>query len=88
MQRVVDLVLSVLMTVGGFLLSWPFWRDYEYWAESPGAWRIYFVLGFILAVYVFYVFIGSLRMLFQHFADETAAAAAAEKALSEGEEVQ
>lgn len=65
-QRITDLTLSVLATVLAFLLSWPFWRAYEYWPESHPAWWIYFVLGFLLAVYVFYVFIGSLRILFLH----------------------
>ena len=65
-QRIIDLTLSVLASVASFLLSWPFWRDFEYWPESHTAWWIYFVIGFVLAVYVFYVFIGSLRMLFLH----------------------
>jgi hypothetical protein len=63
--------------VAAFLLSWPFWRDFEYWPESHVAWWGYFVLGFVLAVYVFYVFIGSLHILFLHGADEAAAPAAA-----------
>lgn len=66
MQRTIDLSLSVLACAAAFLLSWPFWRDFEYWPESPVAWWLYFVGGFVLAVYVFYVFIGSLRMLFLH----------------------
>lgn len=66
MQRTIDLTLSVLASILGFALSWPFWRDFEYWAESQTAWMIYFVAGFVLAVYVFYAFIGSLRTLFEH----------------------
>ncbi len=75
-QRITDLVISVLSTVVAFLLSWPFWRDFEYWAESRLAWWVYFVVGFVLTVYVFYVFIGSLRILFTHAADEAAELAA------------
>ena len=74
-QRMTDLTLSVLASVAAFLLSWPFWRDFEYWPESRMAWWIYFVLGFVLAVYVFYVFIGSLHILFLHGKDEAAPAA-------------
>lgn len=66
MRTIIDLTLSVVATVAAFLLSWPFWRDFEYWAESPLAWWTYFVLGFALSVYVFHIFIGSLRMLFLH----------------------
>ncbi|WP_322998217.1 hypothetical protein [Castellaniella sp.] len=65
-QRVIDLVLSAIAGLVSVLLSWPYWRTFSYWAESPGMWGLYFVLGFILAVYVFYVFLGSLRTLFLH----------------------
>ena len=71
-QRKTDLTLSVLASVAAFLLSWPFWRDFEYWPESHLAWWIYFVLGFVLSVYVFYVFIGSLHILFLHGKEESA----------------
>ena len=74
-QRITDLTFSVLASVAAFLLSWPFWRNFEYWPESHLAWWIYFVLGFVLAVYVFYVFIGSLHILFLHGKDEAAAPA-------------
>ncbi|HLQ86775.1 MAG TPA: hypothetical protein VK110_11540 [Salinisphaeraceae bacterium] len=76
MQWVTDLSAAILASVASFLLSWPFWRDFEYWAESHVAWWVYFIGGFVLAVYVFYVFIGSLRMLFLHAADEIAESAA------------
>lgn len=70
MQRLTDLIISFLATVVAFLLSLPFWRDNEYFAESDLYWRVYFVVGFILGIYVFYVFIGSLRMMFIHARDE------------------
>lgn len=73
-QRITDLTLSVLASVAAFLLSWPFWRDFEFWPESHVAWWIYFGLGFVLAVYVFYVFIGSLHILFLHGKEEAAPA--------------
>lgn len=73
-QRITDLILAVLASVAAVFLSWPFWRDYEYWAESHAAWPVYFVVGFLLAIYVFYVFIGSLHILFLHDSQEKAAA--------------
>lgn len=73
-QRIIDLTLSVLACVLAFFLSWPFWRDFEYWAESHLAWWIYFAVGFVLSVYVFYIFIGSLRILFMHDTQEQVAA--------------
>ncbi len=79
-QRIVDLTLSVVASVAAFLLSWPFWRAFEFWPESHVAWWVYFALGFVLAVYVFYVFIGSLHILFQHGAEEGAAKAATDPA--------
>ena len=78
-QRITDLTLSVLACVAAFLLSWPFWRTFDYWAESHVAWLIYFVTGFVIAVYVFYVFIGSLRILFVHDTQEQADTGSADK---------
>ena len=77
MQRVIDLGLSILACVIALFLSWPYWRDFEYWPESHTAWTIYFAGGFVLAVYVFYIFIDSLHMLFRHGAEEGAPASAA-----------
>jgi hypothetical protein len=71
-QRIIDLVLSVLASIAALFLSWPFWRDYGYWAESHTAWPLYFVAGFILAIFVFYVFIDSLHILFLHDSQEKA----------------
>lgn len=73
-QRYIDLVIAALASLVSIGLSWPYWRDYEYWAESHGMWVFYFILGFVLATYVFYAFLGSLRTLFQH--DEQARAKA------------
>lgn len=66
MQRVIDLSLSVLASVVSFALSWPYWRSFTYWAESRTAWWIYFILGFLLAVFVFYVFFRALRTISSH----------------------
>ncbi|CBL45414.1 Hypothetical protein HDN1F_18310 [gamma proteobacterium HdN1] len=73
MQRLTDLVISFFSTLTAFLLSLPLWRDNEYFAESSAFWNAYFVIGFVLGVYVFYVFIGSLRILFLHAREEAAA---------------
>ncbi len=77
-QRVIDFVLSVLATVVAFGLSWPFWRQFHYWAESRVAWWVYFVVGYVLAVYVFYVFLRAIHTLFRHDALAHAASAAAQ----------
>lgn len=73
-QRLIDLVLATLASMVSVLLSWPYFRDFATWPESPTMWWIYIVSGFVLAIYVFYVFIGSLRTLFLH--DEQAKKAA------------
>ncbi len=75
-QRTTDFALSVAACVAALFLSWPFWRDFAYWPASHTAWSIYFAGGFVLAVFVFYVFMGSLHILFLHAADEHAAAPA------------
>jgi RsiW-degrading membrane proteinase PrsW (M82 family) len=76
-QRIIDLTLAVLASIVSFLLSWPYWRDFEYWPESHGIWLVYFVLGFVLAVYVFYIFLISLHTLFLHGSQDHASAQAA-----------
>lgn len=65
-QRIINLTLSALASLVSLLLSWPYWRDFEYWPESPTMWRLYFIVGFVLATYVFYVFLDSMRTLFLH----------------------
>lgn len=75
-QRVVDLVLSLLASIAAFGLSWPFWREFRYWAESRPAWWAYFIVGYVLAVYVFYVFMRAIHTLFRHDALAHAAPAA------------
>lgn len=76
-QRVTDLILSVLATAIAFGLSWPFWRTFHYWAESRVAWWVYFAVGFVLAVYVFYVFLRAVHTLFRHDALARAASTVA-----------
>lgn len=71
-QRSIDLVVSILASAIALLLSWPYWRDFEYWPESPVMWRAYFVVGFALSVYVFYVFMRVTHTLFKHDALERA----------------
>ncbi len=82
-QRFIDLVVSALASLVSIALSWPYLRDFEYWAESPTMWTIYFIIGFVLATYVFYAFLGSLRTLFQH--DEQARAKAQAEASQENQ---
>ena len=72
-QRAIDLSLSVVAAVMGMALSWPFWRSFSYWPVSSVAWYVYFGLGFVLSVYVFYVFLGALHTLFAHDEQERAA---------------
>ncbi len=63
---IIRVALAILASGASLALSWPYWRDYGYWPESHAMWRVYFVLGFVLAVYVFYAFLGSLGTLFEH----------------------
>lgn len=70
--RIIRLVIAVLASIVSFFLAWPYWRDFGYWAESRTMWAVYFAVGFVLAIYVFYVFLGSLRTLFEHDALERA----------------
>lgn len=71
-QRIIRLSIAVLASGVSLALSWPYWRDFEYWPESRAMWLAYFALGFVLAVYVFYAFLDSLGTLFEHDALERA----------------
>jgi hypothetical protein len=73
-KRTIDLVLSIVASAVALLLSWPYFRSYEFWPESPGMWWFYFAFGYAIAVYVFYVFLGALHTLFEHDALEHAEA--------------
>ncbi|MCC6868804.1 MAG: hypothetical protein IT522_08280 [Burkholderiales bacterium] len=75
-RTAIRLSVAILASIASVALSWPYWRDFEYWAESPSLWVAYFVVGFVLAVYVFYVFLGNVATLFEH--DALAHAEAAE----------
>src|SRR3546814_6278491 len=74
--RTIDLLLATVASAAALGLSWPYWRDFSYWLESRVAWAAYFCVGFVLAVYVFHVFIVVVRTLFEHDAIEHADAAA------------
>lgn len=74
-QRTIDLVLSSVASAAAVLLSWPYFRNFEYMAESRVAWLVYFIAGFALSIYVFQAFLGSMRTLFEHDAIERAEAA-------------
>ena len=71
-QRIFRLSIAILASGASMALSWPYWRDFEYWPESRAMWLVYFALGFVLAVYVFYAFLDSLSTLFEHDALERA----------------
>lgn len=76
-KRTIDLVLSIVASTVALLLSWPYWRDFQYWPESHLLWGVYFVVGFALSVYVFYAFMVAIHTLFEHDALEHAEAAQA-----------
>jgi len=75
-DRIIWLTVAVLASLLSFLLASPWSRNFSYWAESRTMWAIYFAVGFVLAVYVFSAFFGSLRTLFEHDAIEKAEIAA------------
>lgn len=69
-QRIIRLGVAAVASGASLALSWPYWRDFQYWPESRAMWTAYFIVGFILAVYVFYAFLDSLHTLFEHDALE------------------
>ena len=71
-RRIIWVTVAIAAALLSFFLSWPWRRDFGYWPESRTMWAIYFSVGFLLAVYVFYVFFDVLRTLFAHDALERA----------------
>lgn len=75
-RRIIWMTVAAAATLLSFFLSWPWWRNFGYWAESRTMWAIYFSVGFVLAVYVFHAFFDILRTLFAHDTIERAEIAA------------
>lgn len=73
-QRAMDWLIAVVGSILAIALSWPFFRNHTFFAESETMWLVYFGVGFVLSVYVFFVFLDCMRTLFQHAAIEQAAA--------------
>ena len=69
-HHIIRMALAVIASAASLALSWPYWRDFQYWPESRAMWLAYFAVGFVLAVYVFYAFLDSLGTLFEHDALE------------------
>lgn len=65
-KRMIRLAIAILASLASVALSWPYFRDFEYWPESQAMWLVYFIVGFLLAVYVFMVFLDVLATLFEH----------------------
>lgn len=85
-QSIIRLSIAAIASAASLALSWPFWRDFSYWAESRTMWLGYFVAGFILAVFVFVVFLRSLATLFEHDALQRAESRSTGPASTSGEE--
>lgn len=65
-KRMIRLAIAVLASLASMALSWPYFRDFATWPESETMWLVYFIVGFVLAVYVFMVFLDTLATLFEH----------------------
>lgn len=58
-----DLVIAILVVIFFILLALPYQFEYNSTSESPFLWAAYFIVGGILAVYVFYIFLQTRRRL-------------------------
>ncbi len=58
-----DLVVATLITLFFALLSIPYQFEFNYGAESPILWVMYFFVGAILVIYIFYTFLQDWRHL-------------------------
>jgi len=60
-----DLVVAFLVTLFFILLAVPYQFEFNYWAETPFLWVMYFLVGAALMVYIFYIFLQEWRYLIQ-----------------------
>lgn len=56
-------VMTALVVIGSALLSWPFWVDFSFWAESRAMWVAHVSVACLLGVYVTAVFVRALATL-------------------------
>lgn len=56
-------VMAALIVIVGALLSWPFWVDHGFWAESRGMWVVHVALGCLGGLYVAAMFLNTLATL-------------------------
>jgi len=60
-------VVAILITLFFILISTPYQFDFNhYFAVSTWLWGIYYGLGFLLSLYVFWVFVRALKVLMNH----------------------
>jgi len=60
-----DLAVATLAMLFFALLSFPYQFEFSYWAESPFLWVVYFLVGAVLVVYIFYIFLQDWRHLME-----------------------
>lgn len=60
-----DMVVAILVTLFFVLVAIPYQFEFSYWAETPLLWGAYFLIGYILVVYIFYIFLQDWRHLIQ-----------------------
>jgi ABC-type Na+ efflux pump permease subunit len=69
-MRLHDLVIAIVVVAFLFLLSLPYQFGSDYWAETPVLWAIYFVVGALLAAYIFYALLQARRRLMSDGRDD------------------
>ncbi len=60
-----DLAVATLAMLFFVLLSLPYQFEFSYWAESPFLWAVYFLVGSLLVLYIFYIFLQDWRHLME-----------------------
>lgn len=69
LSKISTWVMALPLILGGALLSWPFYADHQFWAETPSMWTAYVVVGCVLGLYVAVMFIHVLSTLIYHEAE-------------------
>lgn len=69
LKKTATWMMALLLVAGGALLSWPYYVDHQFWAETSNMWAAYVVAGVVMGLYVAVMFIHVLATLIYNEAE-------------------
>lgn len=59
-------IVAFLINIFFVLISTPWYFEFNFFAETPLMWVVYYVLGFLLSLFTIWVFLRALNILSDH----------------------